>query len=245
MKTTINNTRGVVITQDGDGLDINVPTNVQVLTVTSGTLGTFDATSGSFDDLRVNSLPHENFAFENRWDDIFGTFDQGSAASALTTENFRNTSMLMMFMRSDQNDSLTMHYQMSHQWNSTTAIRPHIHVIPCGAPVGTEIALFGYQACWVPLGSVIPAGNGWITGSVELQVSASMQYVNTKFSLGTFSPPANASHSTEFIIKVMRSGSSAADTYTTAKDHGTGAANLGVIHMDVHYQKIAAGSVNA
>jgi hypothetical protein len=74
-------------------------------------------------------------------------------------------------------------------------------------------------------------------------VSASMQYVSKIVSFGSFSPPPSAGNSTEFLIKIMRSGSSAADTYAASKPDGTAAANLGTLHADCHYQKITAGSI--
>lgn len=232
MKTTINDDKGVVTTVDGSGLDIQTAITAAAIT----------APSGSFTALNVNGLPKESFAFENRWDDLFGTFDQGTGASVLTFENFRDTGFPMLFMSSIQNDSLSMRYQMPHGWNRGPII-PHMHVVPCAAPAGVETVLIGWQACWIPAGSTFPGASGWITGSVSLQVSASMQYVNNKISFGTFTPPLNAGNSTEFFIKIVRSGSSSADTYTSAKPDGTGAANLGILHVDCDYQKITAGSI--
>jgi hypothetical protein len=45
------------------------------------------------------------------------------------------------------------------------------------------------------------------------------------------------------LVEIARPGASdALDTYETAKDHGTAAANLGLLYVDVHFQPRKLGT---
>jgi hypothetical protein len=72
------------------------------------------------------------------WNDLVGSVTVGQGAGALTTEVYRDTPFRMSFFRHDQDDALSFIYQMSHQWQAGTIVRPHVHVIPMVDPVATQ-----------------------------------------------------------------------------------------------------------
>lgn len=218
MKITIDATRGVVTEFAGEGLDVNVDSFTH-----RGT----PVTTGSM--------------FAGQWDDLQGTFDQGSGAAALTYEEYRH-GFSLLFMRHDQNDVVNMRYQMSHEWNYGL-VRPHIHFMPV-APLGLNVTQsidFGYQIGWFPANGGWPTS--WVTGSVTVPIPGSNFEQHLKVGFGLVSASASPNASDILFVRLMRSGSaSPLDTYTTSKSGGTSQANVAIIAADTHFQKGRAGT---
>ena len=78
-----------------------------------------------------NSIP--NTAFDGRWDDIQGRFDNATGVSALIFESYKNSGFLTFFFSHNQNDTFCMSFQMSHKWDGTL-VKPHLHVVPVAQP---------------------------------------------------------------------------------------------------------------
>lgn len=189
----------------------------------------------------IEGRDYHEAPFDERWDDQYAVIDEGTGPAALTYEAYRDTGFFMKFFRYNQNDNIFMRYQLSHQWDPATAVRPHMHLIPMGS--GSGNVLFNYTYVWCNVGSVLPAAVGWSSGSISASYTPADQYVQKIVSLGTLTPPSGSVESTVLVFKVERDGGNAADTYHANKDTGTGAANVGIMFFDLHYQKIKAGTV--
>jgi len=101
-----------------------------------------------------------------------------------------------------------------------------------------------YSYAWSIIhNGTLPAGSGWITGSVSSSYTPSDQYMQRVITFGEVDPPDGAGDSAILVVKVSRP-TSIEDTYSSSKDHGTAAANLGILFFDLHYQKIKAGSIS-
>ncbi len=76
----------------------------------------------------ASSVPYVGSA--GVWDDLQGSITQGvNPAGSLTYEAYRDTPYKMYFWRHNQSDELNFAFQMSHQWLTSSAVRPHMHVI--------------------------------------------------------------------------------------------------------------------
>jgi hypothetical protein len=209
-----------------------------------------NTTTGFFAEKEGNSIDVQgmnmkNYVFDYAWDDLQGTIHgaQGTGKSGLTYEEYRDTGFNMDFFRHNQNDLLNMVYQMTHMWEPTTAIFPHIHVIPM--TTGSGNVYFEYAYAWVPFSGILPASSSWIVGYISSSFSSDDQYKHKIISFNDgFQPPENAGASTMFLIKLTRLGTNILDTYSQNKDSGTISANLAILAADVHYQKIKAGTPN-
>lgn len=84
--------------------------------------------------------------------------------------------------------------------------------------------------------TALPALASWTPFTASLTVNNGDVYKQQILSLGSVVPPAEARESTILLIYLKRFGTDLTDTYTTSKDHGTAAANLGVLSADVHYR---------
>jgi hypothetical protein len=177
--------------------------------------------------------------FCDKWDDLYANIDEGTGPAALTYEAYRDTGFYMRFFRHNQNDSIFMSYQMSHQWDPTTAVRPHMYYFPMAS--GSGDVKFNYAYAWINVGDTLPSAIGWTSGSVSASLDPSMQYKQKVIGFGTL-VPTNQVESSILVLKVERPASDSADTYSTNKDHQTPSANLGIIFFDLHYQKIKAGT---
>lgn len=183
--------------------------------------------------------------FVGRWDDLQGSIANGAGAGLLTLEFYRDTRFNMYFMRHDQNDELNFVFQTSHRWKYDTDVYPHLHVVAMADPAVTQyVVIDGYYAWTRPNHTTqIPALAGWTTFSQTVPIEPGDIYTQKILSLGSITPPSWARESTSLLIYFRRYGTGPGDTYTTNKDHGTPAANLGLISSDVHYQANKAGSV--
>lgn len=179
-----------------------------------------------------------------RWDDQQGDITEGTAASTLTYETFRDTNFRLYFFRHDQNDQLYFRYQMRHSWLHTQPIYPHLHLLPMSNPVAAQVAYFSGSYTWSQVDqAAIPAAASWTPFTASLTVNPGDRYVQKILSLGAATPPSYARGSCFFLIQVARLGTDPADTYTTNKDHNTGAANLGLLGGDLHYRANNFGSI--
>ena len=200
-------------------------------------------TEKSGDGVSIEGKEYHKAPFDERWDDLSAVISEGTGAAALTYEAYRDTGFFMRFFRHNQDDNIFMTYQMLHSWDPLTAVSPHMHYIPAAS--GSGVLKFSYSYSWLLVNSgTLGAGASWITGSVSASLDPSMQYMQKIMSFGTIVPPTNAVESIVLVFKVERPGASdAADTYSTSKDHGTAAANVGILYFDLHYQKEKAGTV--
>lgn len=161
----------------------------------------------------------------------------------MTVEAFRNTSYLMSFFRHNADVDLSFEFQMPHTWDPRTSVRPHLHVVPMANGSG-NVRITGHYHWAVP-DTAIPVLASWTPFETTTAFVAGDQYQEKFIALGTFAPPAGASESAVLMLFVQRPGSSdGADTYSTNKDHGTAAANLGLLAADLHYQPHKAGTIN-
>jgi len=176
---------------------------------------------------------------DTRWDDVFGTIREGDKKAVLTWEAYRDTSYLVGFMRHDQLDEIHFAYQFPHRWNRGQ-VRPHIHYVPMSNASGT-FALIGEYA-WAEYDTVIPAAASWTSFAVTQDLVAADQYKEQIISIAQITPPVGALESSILLIRVQRD-TAGADTYTTNKPApGTGAANIGLLSADTHYQVEKTGT---
>ena len=181
---------------------------------------------------------HGKVTFDDRWDDLHGTIHDGTGPTSLPYEAYRDTGFFMRFFRHNKADTISMMYQMPHEWNGT-AIRPHIHCIPMSA--GSGDVVLDYAFTWSHVNGALSGSIGWSSSSMTRTFAASDQYRHLIINLGLQTPlPENSHDSSIFIIRVKRNVAS--DTYQTAKDHGTPAANVAIISFDLHYRKGKGGS---
>lgn len=189
----------------------------------------------------VEGREYHEAPFDQRWDDLSAVIAEGTGPAALTYEAYRDTGFFMRFFRHNQNDNIFMTYQMPHSWDPTTAVRPHMHMIPMAS--GSGIVNFNFAYSWLKVNSgTLGAGSTWITGSLTSSLTPSDQYMQKIASFDVITPPSGAVESILLVFKVERS-TTASDTYSTGKDHGTAAANVGILYFDLHFQKIKAGTV--
>ena len=180
------------------------------------------------------------------WDDVQGPASAALiGASAPTNEAYRDTTARMTFMRHDQDDTITITYQLPHRWIPNTEVRVHLHYIPMVTPAADEVAYLEYSYAWGHPNAELPAAASWTTGNVSLTIPSSG--ANTFFHKATslfVDTPTGASESSFLIVRFSRLGTNGADTYTTAKATGTAAANLAILSVDCHYQSGKEGSVS-
>jgi hypothetical protein len=208
----------------------------------STTTGVVDYAMG--DGVFVNERDLKQHPFFGLWEDLQGVVsdgNDGAGNASLTYEQYRDTGFLMYFTRHNQADIINVIYQMSHSWDSETNVYPHIHVIPMASGDGNVYCTFQYA--WHAPGEVLPAVSEWTNGVVTTAFTVADQYKHKIIQLGAFTPPEGAGASSMLLIKLTRAGNNPLDTYSTNKNHETGAANLALMYCDVHYQKLVAGSV--
>jgi hypothetical protein len=190
----------------------------------------------------IEGREYHEAPFDQRWDDLYAAIDNGTGPAQLTYEGYRDTGFYMRFFRHNQDDAIFMRYQMSHQWDPTTAVSPHMHCVPMAS--GSGVVKMNYAYSWSMVNGALSGAAGWVSGTVSSSYTPADQYNQRIISFGLISPPATARESAILVFKVERLGASdATDTYQTSKPDGTAAANLAVLFFDVHYQKIKAGTV--
>lgn len=181
-------------------------------------------------------------AVNNPWDDLQGSVSEGNAVSALTSEDFRDTSFRMLFMRHDQDDSLHFSYQLPHSWQPGSTVNPHLHVVPMADPPSVLNVRFAGEYVWVNVTGTIPAAASWTPFTADFSVSPGDAFKHKVAGLGSITPTAGVMESSVLLMRVYRNGTGLQDTYTTSKVGGTAAANLGVLSADVHIEKEKPGT---
>lgn len=181
--------------------------------------------------------------FYGRWDDLQGDISEGVGNETLTYQAYRDTQFNMFFMRSDQDDALNFRYQMPHEWDPTTSVSAHLHVVPMANPAVAQNVLIQGSYVWTSVNGIIPAQSGWTSFERTMTVNPGGAYQQRIASIGTIAPPAGAVESEVLLIHFIRAGTNPGDTYDTPKDHGTPAANLGLVSADLHYRKSKIGTL--
>lgn len=200
----------------------------------------FFAENSDDNEVKIEGVLANEYPFNERWNDLYAVLEEGTGATSLTYEAYRNTGYYMRFFRHNQNDIIFMKYQMPHTWDPTTDVRPHMHCIPMAS--GSGVVKIDFVYTWTLVNDDVPDGNEWISGSITSSFDPSDQYKHKVMSMGLTDPPSNAHESAVFLLKVERPSSDPEDTYSTGKDHGLASANFAVLFFDLHYQSIKGGT---
>jgi len=180
---------------------------------------------------------------EGRWDDLPGDISQGLGGAALTYEEFWDTKFKQYFFRNNQDDSLSMRFQMSHMWRRSSVVYPHLHVVLCADPLVDQDMYFNGQYYWTPVGGKTPSVVSWGTFSFTYTVSPGDIYDNIYIPLFNTAPMVPDTWESSILkIFVQREATNVLDTYDTAKPWGTAAANVGLDSFDVHHIKDKLGT---
>jgi len=101
---------------------------------------------------------------------------------------------------------------------------------------------------WCPIGQELLAPTGWTAdAATSLTINPGDEFKHLLYEL-TSAPiavPIGDGYSSVLALEVSRLGNTdAADDYEAAKAVGTGAANLGLLFIDCHYEADRDGSIN-
>jgi hypothetical protein len=177
------------------------------------------------------------------WHDLIGDVNHAANVAALTHEAYRDTPLMMYWFHRAQDDALSLHWQMPHDWD-LGAVEPHIHALAAGDATG-NVRVVGRYA-WSRNGTLpLPAWAGWTTFGTTTAITAAEQWSSKTISLGSFAPPAAAQYPSAMLhVWLQRPGSSdALDTYGGDKTGGTTlAANLGLESIDCHVRRTGLGT---
>jgi hypothetical protein len=111
-------------------------------------------------------------------------------------------------------------------------------------PASTEVVYLGYKYTWQSIGGLIPSNTSWISGNTSLSIGTTDEFIHKKFNIvSNIQIPASETYSSMLLISIQRLSSNENDTYKTNKVGGTGKANLGLLYVDIHYQKDRLGSL--
>jgi hypothetical protein len=174
------------------------------------------------------------------WTDLQGNISQGTGNAALTYEAYRDTNFKLYFLRYSQADELNFVFQMPHEWDPTTDIRPHLHFIPMADPAAPQIFALALLYSWSHVGAALPANVNWVAKSVTKTINPGDVYKELVIPFGSIVPPTGAKESDLLLIQMKRD--TTPDTYETGKTGGTAAANVAVLSCDVHYRKVKLGT---
>jgi hypothetical protein len=173
----------------------------------------------------------------------------GANIAGLTIEAYRDTKLLMPFMRRDQDDTLSLIFQFAHRKKLQSAIASvHLHYIPMVNPIDVitkNIVYWEYEYYWHNLDASVPAVASWVTGNLTLAIGAADAHISRVFDFFVnIAAPASETYSSFLLFYISRLGSSgAADTYEASKADHTAQANLCIEGIDVHFQTDRAGSL--
>jgi hypothetical protein len=182
---------------------------------------------------------------------------QGAVASALsgaaqwTIEGYRaNSGFLLPFLRHDQTDYAQIIIQMPHRKKFGALKSLHVHTIPMAtwtpAPATKDVR-WSTRWHWFSVGEALPDIAGWAgtTPVITLQTLAPTDQYKHKIHtlLSDISHPNVESASSILVATITRTGQDGGDTYDDNKTEGTtGAANLGVLYFDAHYESDRGGT---
>lgn len=158
------------------------------------------------------------------------------AAGGLVQEAYRGLSYEGVFLSSTANDDLQTTFPLPIERALNTEVRLVLTYIPMSAGAGTFAMSGTYEL--VNIGSELDAA--WTAWSASASLVAGDQYKVKRLTLASFTPTTDtqgaliALHGTRL--------STTTDTYDTAKDHGTAAANIMAIGVEVLYKTQAVNS---
>jgi hypothetical protein len=203
------------------------------VTAVSYDFGLYEArpleSSAAYSDLHLWSWTDENFP---------GTAGQ-TGATDLTLQDYRDTNQIKAFFRYDQDNEINIDYQLKHEW-AKTAVRLHLHLVPMGSADGD--AYFTGRFFFGGPVDVLPAAVGWTPIATIEPILGVNQYKRQLAEICVCPPPVTPGSSSILSVHLIRNGTSATDTYTSNKDHGTPQANLCLESYDIHYQRYLVGS---
>lgn len=173
------------------------------------------------------------------WNDLIQSPLQAGGIS-LTAQTLLDTPFTVQCFRNDfDNGSLAFTYQMSHEWQPGTLIRPHLHLLPLADPASAQVAYFVGQYAWISGTRAVPVNASWTAFTASLTVNPGDVNKESLLDLSGgagVQPPAGIVESDLFLLYVFRNAANGLDTYKTAKTGGTAQANLGLLSSDVHFQ---------
>ena len=164
----------------------------------------------------------------------------------LPRETYRNTDQYMVFMRHSVEDSMSFLWSMPHGWCGTN-VQPHIHIVPCADPATIKYIYFKAAWVWVTEAGEIPTYGSW-NHITPFQWAINPGDVNKQFKVPfpVVIAPAQPPELKALLWHFERVGDEIEDTYTDDKDAlpgQTGAANVAVLGIDLHYQTNSRGSI--
>lgn len=176
------------------------------------------------------------------WNDLVGTFNQAAASAAWTYQKYADTEFMAFFSRYDQDDAVSLTYQMPHGWTKD-GVKPHLHFTPCSAVGG--VAVFDGRYRWQRLTYGLALWADWTPFRVEVPIAAGQQFQEVIAPLFTANPPPEAQFpSANLAIWLRRPGNSdPGDTYQTNQPYGpTQQANLMLTYVDAHVRADSLGT---
>lgn len=165
------------------------------------------------------------------WDDLQIPAQNGTGGTALSVVAFRDTPANLLAFADNALNKITFTGQMPHSWDPATAVHPHIHWIPLVTPGGTRSVVFLGQYVWARSNVMIPPNAGWTAFAVQATITAADAYKALITELAIVPPPTTAEASDILLIVLSRDGAHPSDDYTD------GANNVGLLSVDIHYQK--------
>ena len=183
-------------------------------------------------------------------DSNYATSDATTPTTDMTYESYRTaTKWTIGCFRSDQDDKIFVTMQINHNRRPGTKIHDvHMHYIPLVAPGGVKVCKMQISYQWCPIGAELTDPAGWTTpAATVLTINPGDEWKHGLHELIStpIAVPTGDSYSSLFACEVRRLGSTdVADDYEAAKAVGTGAANLGLLFIDCHYEADRDGSIN-
>jgi hypothetical protein len=181
-----------------------------------------------------------------RWIDLYPMPPvAGLNTSALTIQAVRDTPFIASFFSRSQNDSVSLTYQMPHNWITGSIVNVHLHCIPHGTAGG--VVVIDGQYAWTYLGysGTLPQNSGWTTYRVTRSIAVGDLFTEIAISVPDITPPSWAKASACLHVFWRRPASTdAGDTFESNNPTGSGAANLQLVSFDAHVQVAGFGTTN-
>ncbi len=168
---------------------------------------------------------------------------QGNVGTALTGNvqwsiaQYRDTGLLVPFLRRDQNDFINLIFQFSHRRQPATSAVIHAHLLPMAGADGNVYWSWAYFWGLSHNTTVIPAAVGWTAGNTTTPLLGASQYKLGQYGIVTATPAPDATEDTSSVLfmKLSRLGTNILDTYQGNAGAGVASENLGVVYVDAHF----------